>query len=63
MSRKLDVLILMVAVVSAALTARAEPTQLEVRVISKGAKFVGTSMGGVLITIRNADTGELLAEG
>ena len=63
MSRKLDVLILVVAFFSAALAARAEPTQLEVRVISKGAKFVGTSMGGVLITIRNADTGELLAEG
>jgi hypothetical protein len=32
-------------------------------VISKGGKFVGTSMGGALVTIRDADTGELLARG
>ncbi len=43
--------------------AAAEPTQIDVRVISKGAKFVGTSMGGVLVTIRDAETGELLARG
>jgi hypothetical protein len=43
--------------------AHAEPTQLEVRVLSKGAKFVGTSMGGVEITVRDADSGELLAQG
>jgi hypothetical protein len=39
------------------------PTEVTVRVISKGAKFVGTSMGGVLVTIRDDDTGELLAKG
>ena len=33
------------------------------RVIAKGAKFIGTSMGGVEITIRDADTGELLVKG
>lgn len=38
-------------------------TDVEVRVISQGAKFVGTSMGGVQITLRDAETGELLAEG
>jgi len=43
--------------------AGAEPTRIDVRVISKGAKFVGTSMGGVAITLRDADTGALLAEG
>ena len=43
--------------------AGAEPTRVDVRVISKGAKFVGTSMGGVAITLRDADTGALLAEG
>jgi hypothetical protein len=43
--------------------AGAEPTRIDVRVISKGAKFVGTSMGGVLITLRDADTGAQLAEG
>jgi hypothetical protein len=46
-----------------ALPSRAEPTDIAVRVISKDAKFIGTSMGGVLITIRDAQTGELLAHG
>lgn len=41
----------------------AEPAEISVRVISKDAKFIGTSMGGVLITIRDAETGELLARG
>ena len=41
----------------------AEPTHITVHVLAKGAKFVGTSMGGVEITIRDADTGELLAKG
>jgi len=39
------------------------PTTIDVRVISKGAKFIGTSMGGVSITVEDADTGELLAHG
>ncbi len=43
--------------------AQAEPTQIDVRVLSRGAKFIGTSMGGARITLRDADTGELLAEG
>jgi len=46
-----------------ALPAVAVPTAITVRVVSKGAKFVGTSMGGVLVTIKDADTGELLAKG
>ncbi len=41
----------------------AEPTRITVRVLSKDAKFIGTSMGGVRVSIRDADTGELLAEG
>lgn len=41
----------------------AEETRIDVRVISKGAKFIGTSMGGVEITIKDAATGELLAQG
>jgi hypothetical protein len=41
----------------------AEPTEITVRVISRGAKFIGSSMGGVRITIRDADTGEILAQG
>lgn len=47
----------------AAATASAEPTDITVRVLSKDAKFVGTSMGGVRITLRDAHTGETLATG
>jgi hypothetical protein len=58
--RSLSALALLLAVGS---TASAEPTRIDVRVLSKGAKFVGTSMGGVSVTLRDADTGELLAQG
>ncbi|MGB6970274.1 MAG: hypothetical protein WBD76_13595 [Methyloceanibacter sp.] len=56
------------AVVGAALAlssvaALAEPTDITVRIISKDAKFVGSSMGGARITVRDAETGELLATG
>jgi len=44
-------------------TASAEPTRLTVRVMAKDAKFIGTSIGGAQITIRDVDTGELLAQG
>lgn len=49
------------AVVSGA--ALAEPTQIAVRVIGKDSKFIGTSMGGMRIVIRDADTGSVLADG
>ncbi len=41
----------------------AVPTQIIVRVKTKDAKFLGSSMGGALVTIRDADTGEILAKG
>lgn len=41
----------------------AEPTQIDVRVLSRQGKFIGTSMGGAEITIRDAATGQLLAQG
>jgi hypothetical protein len=41
----------------------AEPTAIDVRVISKGAKFVGSSMGGVEVVVRDAETGLILARG
>ena len=44
-------------------TLQATPTTITVRVISKGAKFVGTSMGGAQITLRDNITKELLARG
>lgn len=43
--------------------ALAEATPIEVRVLSQGAKFIGSSMGGVQVTLRDADTGALLASG
>ena len=43
--------------------AMAEPTEIAVRVLSKGAKFIGTSLGGAQVTLRDVDTGELLASG
>lgn len=43
--------------------ALAEPTDIIVRVLSKDAKFIGTSMGGMRITMRDAETGEMLATG
>jgi hypothetical protein len=54
-------LILMVLITSA--TAQAVPTRITVMVRAKDAKFIGSSMSGALITISNADTGELLAKG
>jgi len=59
--------LLLVGFAASGVPARAEmtptPTKIDVRVISKGAKFIGTSMGGVSITVEDADTGELLAHG
>lgn len=58
------VLLTLTALVTlAAAPAHAVPTRIDVRVISKGAKFIGTSMGGVSITVADADTGEMLAHG
>ena len=49
--------------VSMAIPAHAEPTNVTVRVMSKDAKFIGTSMGGARITIRDAAKGAVLATG
>jgi hypothetical protein len=43
--------------------ASAEPTEITIRVLSKDAKFVGSTMGGVQIVLRDADTREILASG
>lgn len=45
----------------AAVASTAEPTHVDLRVLSKGGKFVGSSTGGIEATLRDADTGELLA--
>ena len=44
-------------------SAFAEPTEVVVRAISRDAKFIGDSMGGVRITLRDAQSGKILAEG
>src|SRR5688572_15553148 len=41
----------------------AEPTEITVRVLAKDSKFIGTSMGGMRIVLRDAQTGEILATG
>jgi hypothetical protein len=43
--------------------ATAEPTEIIVRVLAKDSKFVGTSMGGMRIILRDTHTGEILATG
>ncbi len=45
------------------LPAKTTQTQVTVRALAKGAKFIGSSMEGARITITNLETGEVLAEG
>lgn len=42
---------------------QAQQTSVMVRVQSKDAKFIGSSMGGAKIIIKDVDSGEILAEG
>lgn len=53
----------LLAMLAVAGTAVAAETQVVVRVLAKDAKFIGTSMGGAMVEIRNADTGDVLASG
>ncbi len=39
------------------------PTKLRVRVVSRDAKVVGTHVGGASVTIKDLETGEILAKG
>lgn len=43
--------------------AYAEPTQLMIRAMANDAKFIGTSVGGVRVTVKDAETDQLLDEG
>ncbi len=61
--KKACLLAVIIMLVAGVTSAWAVPTKITVRVKSKDAKFVGTTMGGVQITIRNVQTGELLAKG
>jgi hypothetical protein len=44
-------------------TAGAAPTNVTVRAVSRDAKVIGDGVGGVRITIRDAETGKVLATG
>ncbi len=63
LERAMAALMAGLASIFAASVAMAEPTKVTVRVLSHGAKFIGTSMGGVRVTLRDAETGEVLARG
>jgi hypothetical protein len=57
------ILLVVLGILALAGPAQAEPTDVTVRVLARDAKFIGTSMGGVRVTISDAETGEVLAEG
>ena len=38
-------------------------TQIDVRVVAKGGKYLGDDIGGALVTVQDVQTGELLAKG
>lgn len=46
-----------------ALEAQAEPTEIVVRAVAHDAKIIGSGVGGARITIRHAETGDVLARG
>jgi hypothetical protein len=53
----------LITMLSAAVPAWAEPTQITIHAISQDAKFIGDSMGGVEVVLRDAKTGKILAKG
>lgn len=52
-----------ILMIAAPLAAHAERTDITVRVLSRDAKFIGSSMGGARITLRDLHSGEILASG
>jgi ABC-type glycerol-3-phosphate transport system permease component len=44
-------------------SASAVPTELVVRILAKDAKFIGTEVGGIKVTVSDSDTGAVLAQG
>lgn len=53
----------MLSVLQVAAAAAPVPTELVVRAKARDAKFIGSSIGGALIRIKDADSGVVLAEG
>ncbi|WP_193163039.1 hypothetical protein [Microbulbifer hainanensis] len=56
-------MICLLLVVAVPALADGTPTKIVVHARAKDAKFIGTSMGGALVRIRDADSGRILAEG
>ncbi len=56
-------ILLLIPVLLAAPQAHAEETDFVIRVLARDAKFIGTSMGGAHVMIRDKRTGDLLVEG
>lgn len=52
-----------ILLVAGASPALADPTEIEVRVLARGAKFLGGYQAPVRVTLADADTGEVLAQG
>lgn len=63
MQRTIIASLLTGALAAAALPAVAEPTQVEVRVLARGAKFIGGYSASARVVLSDADTGEVLAQG
>ncbi|MBA2848353.1 hypothetical protein G4V39_04000 [Thermosulfuriphilus ammonigenes] len=61
--RRLTSLLVLVFLLSLVGSSFAVETKIMIRARAKDAKFIGTSMGGALVTIRDALTGELLSKG
>ncbi|SEA14828.1 hypothetical protein [Microbulbifer marinus] len=55
--------LLLLLLTSLPLLAKEIPTDIVVRAKAKDAKFIGTSIGGAMVRIREADSGRILAEG
>lgn len=62
-SRFLNFLLLTLLFLPGLTAVQAQTTEITVRALAGDAKFIGTSMGGVQVSIRDARTGELLASG
>lgn len=63
MKKTYPFLLILCLLCSAAFTALATPTRLVVRAKAKDAKFIGSSIGGAYIIVRNAVSGKILSEG
>ncbi len=59
----LRVLLCFAAFMACAFPVQAEETRLAIRALSVDAKFIGTGMSGMAVTVEDADTGEILDTG